>query len=430
MRGHNLRRILGNEYIFSIVTKFISLAIGILHSVLVARYLGAELKGVNAYIASVVGVGSIIITFGMHQAYPYLRKEYGKDTIYEDYVGMIEFLYIVLLSFAGFLAFCLPLSIETKAIVILTPLYGYTRISGYVVLIESPNRYNKWETILTVFSLVYIIVLWFATSHNMFWAISILAILEIGRAIIYTISLKVKPYISKKQLPIFKELLKYGFFPMVALLMTTLNYKIDTLMLKNSQNITNAMVGVYSVGITLSDKIALIPDTLKGVIVSKLSKGAGADEVAKVSRLCFLCSLCICIGTIIFGKPFIDILYGKEYAEAYTIIVITAAGAVAIGYFKLIAQYNIVNKKQFLNVIMLSIAVIIDIVLNIAFIPIWGINGAAIATCIGNIVCGIVFVIWFCRKNNMKLTQMICIQKTDLQMIKRVLNLKHKRKRL
>ena len=65
--------------------------------------------------------------------------------------------------------------------------------------------------------------------------------------------------------------MKIGFFPMLALLMTTLNYRIDVLILKSYPQITSSQLGVYSIGISLADKIVLIPDTLKGILASKLS---------------------------------------------------------------------------------------------------------------------------------------------------------------
>ena len=117
-------------------------------------------------------------------------------------------------------------------------------------------------------------------------------------------------------------------------------------------------------------------------------------------------------------------MYGAEYTGAYSIILITATGILVVSYFKFIAQYNIVNKKQFLNVAMLSIAIIVDVVLNLLFIPIWGINGAAFATSIGNVVCGIVFIIYFCHRTGIRFSEMIIPQKEDIKLLTKVFNKK------
>ena len=86
MKGN---RLLKNEYVFSILSRFASVALSLLQSVLVARYLGKVLQGVSAYITSITNVGAIVITFGMHQAYPYFRKKLGRDAIFHDYMSLI-----------------------------------------------------------------------------------------------------------------------------------------------------------------------------------------------------------------------------------------------------------------------------------------------------------------------------------------------------
>lgn len=413
-----LGKVLKNEYVFSILTKFISFTIGIVQSILVARYLGSELKGINAYISSIASVGSIIVTFGMHQAYPYFRKKYGKEAVFQDFASLIMFLYSGLLIIAAALAIFLPVSLELKAVFILIPLLGYSRIVGYLTLVEAPNVRNAWWTVISIIEIVYVALLWIFIERNIYWGISILLFADVLKCIIYTVLLRVRPRWSKNIPKLFSELLKYGFFPMLALLMTTLNYRIDVMMLRQYDSITNAMVGVYSLGISLSDKIVLIPDTLKGVLVSKLTKGAEHDEVAKVCRLGFWTSLVLCLLIFALGKPVIHLLYGAEYDGAYSVVLITAAGILAVIFFKLIAQYNIVNKKQKLNVLLLSVAIVVDVVLNLIFIPLWGIQGAAFATSVGNLACGITFVLYFSRISGIPVSKMILIQKEDIRYVK------------
>ena len=90
----------------------------------------------------------------------------------------------------------------------------------------------------------------------------------------------------------------------------------------------------------------------------------------------------------------------------------------AVVFFKIISQYNMINKRQILNLIMLSIAVVVDVILNLVFIPIWGIHGAAFATSIGNIVCGVAFIIYFSRRSKIPVSKMIFIQRSDIQYVK------------
>lgn len=424
VKHRSLAKLIKNEYVFSIITKFINIGLGIIQSVLVARFLGAELRGVNAYISSITSIGAIVITFGMHQAYPYFRKKYGKDAIYRDYVSLTILLYSIYMVAAILLVILFPFSIEAKAAILLIPLLGYSRVTAYITLIEQPNLRNTWWTVIQFVDVLYVFVLWLFVKRNVYWGISILFFADLLKCVVYTLMLKVKPHFKRTMYKMLVELAKFGFFPMLALLMTTLNYRIDVLMLHGYDYITDSMIGVYSLGLSLSDKIVMIPDTLKGILVSKLSKGASDHEVAKVSRISFWASVFFCILIFAFGQWVIDVLYGAEYTDAYSIILITATGILVVSYFKFIAQYNIVNKKQFLNVAMLSIAIIADVVLNLLFIPIWGINGAAFATSIGNAVCGVVFILYFCKCTGIHFSEMIVPQKEDIKMLMTLFNKK------
>ena len=416
----NIKGIIKNEYIYSTITRFITIILGLIQSVLIARFLGAELRGFNAYISSIVSVGSIIITFGMHQAYPYFRKTRGKEAIYQDYMSLVSLVYATYMVLGFLCAFLLPVNIGIRAACVIIPLQGYAKTVDYIALVEHPNTRNKWWTIIAFLDVLYVAMLWLLVSRNKLWAISILVLADIIKSIIYARLLRVRIVAHKGLVTLGKELVKYGFFPMLALLMTTLNYRIDVIMLHQYDFINDAVIGVYSLGLSLSDKIVIIPDTLKGVLVSKLAKGAKDDEVAKVSRIGLWSSVLIFLLVSALGRWVIAFFYGNEYIDAYPIIVITAFGMLAVVYFKFISQYNIVNKRQKLNVALLSIAVVADIVLNLTFIPIWGIKGAALATSIGNCICGVVFIVYFCRKTGISIQEMIIPQKTDLEIIKAV----------
>lgn len=423
---NRFKNIIKNEYLFSIITRFFVIAISMLQSIVVARYLGASLKGTSAYISSIAAIGSIIVTFGMHQAYPYFRNKYGKDNIYNKYINIVYLLFFCYFVLAILLSFTILDTLELRAASILIPIMGYANVVGYVCLIERPNRRNSWWTVITVIDFLIIVVLWRITMSSFAWAVFILIFADVIKAVVYTIDLHVKPQFIRNSFPFFKELIGYGFFPMLALLMTTLNYRIDVLMLKQYSYISAAQIGIYSIGISFAEKIVLVPDTLAGILASKLAKGTNENEVVKISRISFWASLFMCMVLLLLGGWAIPFLYGSEYTGSFNVLALSAIGSLFIGYFKLISQYNIIHKKQVYNVVMLSAAIVVDVIGNLALVPIWGINGAALATGLGNLVCGAVFVCWFAKKANVSVSKMIVPQKEDFISLTRFLFRKEK----
>lgn len=414
---NSIKKILSNEYTFAILTRFISIFISVAQSIVVARYLGPALKGESAYINSIVAMGGVIITFGIHQAYPYFKKKLQDDTFLTRYMSLVYVIYGIYFALSLALCFCFP-SVDIRAAILLMPLAGYARVVSYVHLVENPNKRNSVTLSVSFIFLIVSIMLMMFTSANFYWMILLLLLTNLLQAIIFTYLMRCKPVYDKQSWALAKELFRFGLFPMIALLMTSLNYRIDVLMLKQYNYITYAMIGVYSLGIGLVDIIVIIPDTLKGVLVSKLSKGAAPDEVSKVCRCCIASAIILFVLILAFGRWAIGLFYGAAYIGAYEVVMLTSVGVIFIGYFKLIAQYNIVNGKQVRNVVLLSAAIVTNVIGNLLLVPHWGINGAAVATSLGNCVCGLIFVFSFTRETHTPLKDMILIKKDDLSLLK------------
>ena len=411
-----VKNVFKNEYIYSILTKIFLLFIGLIHSAIYARYLGASLNGSINYITSITSIAAIIITGGIHQAYPYFRKKYGYKEYIDKYMSIttITFLILGLIALVMFFVVDNP---EVSLMGVLTVTAGYSTITGYVLLVEEPNKRNNVFMIAHIIETLFVVFLYVFTSANLILAVIAYLIADVFKIICFLPRIKFRLSLRFTKEDIL-ELYKYGFFPMIALLLTTLNYKIDVIMLKNSAYITLAQVGVYSIGCTIANKALLIPDSLKVILVSKLAKGKDASEVARVMRLSFAVCVFVAVSIVAVGCPFVQLLYGNEYKGAYAVICISIWGTIFMTFFKMIAQYNIMNKKQMLNAIMLSVSILINVCLNLILVPVLGINGAAIATAIGYLSCAIVFIIYFCKTTNITVNEVVFIQKEDVKVIK------------
>lgn len=417
MRGtlivNKLKKILYNEYIYSIVTKIFLVGLGLVHSAIFARYLGASLNGSLNYITSITSIAAIVVTGGIHQAYPYFRKKYGKEDYVNKYMTMTTDIFLVLAIISVALFFLVP-NVEQSLMGILTVVAGYSTISGHVLLVESPNTRNRIFMLSHICETIFVIILYVFTKANIVFAIIAYIFADVFKIIAFIPKISFKIDHSYK-ISDLKELYAYGFFPMVALLLNTLNYKIDVIMLKNYSFISLAQVGVYSIGYTIANKTLLIPDSLKVILISKLAKGKDHEEVSRVMRLSFAVCILVAICIVLFGKPFIDLVYGKEYAGAYSVICISVCGTVFMTFFKMISQYNIMHKRQALNAALLTVSIIVNVGLNLLLVPIFDINGAAVATAIGYFVCSLVFIIYFCKVTNTRIHEAMLIQKSDIE---------------
>jgi O-antigen/teichoic acid export membrane protein len=411
-----LRRLLSNWYVFSIVSKISLVLIGLLYSALTARYLGTELKGETAYISSVVSTIGIFTSFGLHQAYPYYRKTYGKEKIVSKYMSNIVVLHVIYLLICVVTALFVG-SIENCVITLFVPFASYYRITSYVATIEKPNRIQLIGVIAEIVEILIILVLLITIPANYGIAVAILVAKEIILSIIFSMTISHEISFKNIDVHLLIDMGKYGFFPMVALLLSTMNYRVDTIMMKHMDCISTSQLGVYSIGIMFANKVLLIPEAVKTILLAKLSRDKGAEEVAMATRLCLPIAIFTCIGIVALGKPFIRFLYGGDFAGAYEVTVATMVGIIAIMYYKMIATYNNVNRMQKINIALLSIAVITNILLNFILLPKLNIVGGALASTFSYTLCAVLFIGYFKKKTAVKLKDMFIITRNDVNSI-------------
>ena len=89
-----IRRIINNEYAFSIVAKVFGVVTGLLYSILYSRYMQAELRGEAGVVTNYAELAMLVLCFGMYQAYPYFRKNSDRP-IYRDYINMISGVFLL-----------------------------------------------------------------------------------------------------------------------------------------------------------------------------------------------------------------------------------------------------------------------------------------------------------------------------------------------
>lgn len=416
MKNGRLSKFVINDYIFSIFVKIMMLVVGVVHSAFLARFLGAELKGVAATITSSVSLLQVIITCGVHQAYPYFKKQGEIKDFLCVFLNNIYFIYSVLFAATLSLVLIFRNIIPTKTvfILLLTPIFAYETIVSYIYLIENSKKKNLWSLISTVTETVIIMLFWLVFEPNYPCMIVAISASVMMRAISATVGLGVTVNVKRISFRFIALMLRFGIMPMMALILTVMNSKIDILMMDMNGSITSAAIGLYSVGIGVADKILAIPDAVREILLSKLVSGKNEQEVARVTRISVLLCTVMAVMFALLGKPIIYLLYGHEYAGAYNVLIISSFGTVFMVFLKMISQYNIVNKRQFANLLMLAVSVVTNIVLNLVLIPHFEIEGAALASFAGHFVCAICFITYFCQKTDIRLRDLILPRRDDL----------------
>jgi len=414
-----LKGVLKNPYTLSIISKIFGVLVGLLFTIFQSRYLGAEIKGQVATVNSIVSITSIVFGLGIYHAYPYFKRKSDAD-IMPIFMKIALLLLAIYMSISIVAIVFLDLSPKYIAVLILTPLLTYDGIVSYITLIEVPNRRSITDMAVVFSELVLLIILWIAAPPSFVIGVFIITVKDVVKACLFTGWWRKRIFVPSESIKIWiPKLIKFGFFPMLSLLMTTLNYRVDVLMLNG--RVADASIGIYSVGVLLAERIWMIPDAMKGVMVSNIAKGKDARETAYVIRICNTVCLVIVLGIIVLGKPFIDFAFGREYNGAYQVTLILLAGVFSMIYYKMIASYNIAMGKQLVSFILLSIGVICNVIANLILIPPMGIHGAGLASVISYAACSVLFIIYFCHETGISFLRMLFINREDYTKLKKKL---------
>lgn len=109
----------------------------------------------------------------------------------------------------------------------------------------------------------------------------------------------------------------------------------------------------------------------------------------------------------VFGQPIIRLLYATEFERAYMPLVIIITGNIFMIFYKFIYTLFISDGKRLISVIIFTVSVLANVVLNLVLIPDYNINGAAFASLVSYSLCGILFFIVFSRSYKVPLRSIL-----------------------
>ncbi|MGN0802213.1 MAG: flippase [Candidatus Faecivicinus sp.] len=176
--------------------------------------------------------------------------------------------------------------------------------------------------------------------------------------------------------------------------------KIDTIMIKQILHSTEA-VGYYSTAITICGYISFIPtavlDSMRPVIMEEKeqSEKRYRRRIRQLISMIMWVAFAYSAFVTLFGRQIIGILYGDAYLDALTSLRI-AVWFNAFSYLGGIKSMWLLCERKNRYVMILSIiGGITDVLCNAAMIPIWGIEGAAVATLVTQMLSNFFYPLLF-----------------------------------
>jgi O-antigen/teichoic acid export membrane protein len=151
-------------------------------------------------------------------------------------------------------------------------------------------------------------------------------------------------------------------------------------------------LAIYFAAAKTISLVAIVHFAVTAVANQRFAGLAAADDKDGMSRFIrqtthwtFWPALAAALFFVVMGKPFLW-LFGPEFEAGYPVMLILACGLLIRAYVGLSEQILNMTGHHRKSAAVLIVGCGLNIVLNIALVPVWGLEGAAIATVLSTLV--------------------------------------------
>lgn len=420
---------------FVFATRVAMYPISFLVSVLVARALGPGDRGLYAFLGLLPGLFLPLFTAGWGASIVYLlgSRQYEPREVATSCaaMGMLQGAacasgigLVWWLGYIGRTGGQVP-GVYMISYLVLLPLQGAALLLSRVFLGTSWFSANNVLTLLSpVSSAVLMAVLVLGLQLGLKGAV----LAAVGSSLVgtaYTVGAtwwRFHPAICWNKLFV-EHAWKYGRSACVGDIALRLNLRVDQALL--SYFAMPAQLGAYSIAVTWSELLWIIPDSLGAVTFTRIA-GLSTDEqraelVTQIHRsvlgVMFVCAVAVCV----VGAWAIPLLYGNDYKESWFMLVCLLPGSVAVATSKVAAKYFSGSGQPGVTSAYTAIGSCVGVVMLVLWLPKHGAIGAGIASSLGYFMTSAFALLFISRSKARGLGRWFGIGWKDVKWIRRQL---------
>lgn len=428
MKGNNSNT---KNSFHNLITKFLAVPISFITSIVVARYLGPELRGAFSFLTLMITFAIPIISFGSGAGVTYFirkRNYSNEESLFSILVlgflngavgsGVIYMLWFFeLLGDVGDLISLKELLVVMISLPFNSMFFFMNRYSvgndRFVIL----NKLTIFQSILHILGIT--VLVGFLDLKVQGAVISVLAYNIITFFILLAFSFKGQTFNKSINLTFIKDVYRYGFKGWFGDLALKLNFRIDQIILGIYSSYA---LGIYGIAVLLAEVLWVFPDAFGPVLMNKIigekEEEKRNDLIYKLHRLTFWGIFgCGLVGAVA-GYFLIPILLGVKYQGSVLPFLFTLPGILTFSSAKVITKlFSGTGKIGFTSVVIV-VGTVISVSLYFVLIPKYDANGAAIGSSLGYTIAGIIALIIARSQYNLSLIEMFLPRVSDIKWVK------------
>ncbi|PIS22973.1 hypothetical protein COT49_02700 [candidate division WWE3 bacterium CG08_land_8_20_14_0_20_40_13] len=367
--------------IYQLLGKFISVSATLLVTVFITRSLGVETFGQFSIVISYIAPFYVFADFGINAI---VARQFSKDgLLIANYFKSILFLRITisiaLIAVGILLLIFIPYTPQVKlsiTIGLLTVL-AQAIFNTSQIIFQVKSRYKLFAVSQIVGSLFLVLTTFFLAKYGfgVFYIIFTFVLSNILTSIVslFVIRKDTKSAISIIDKKYLKEILILSAPLGISLVLNTLMVNADRFLL--SVMTTSASVGSYFLAYKLFEILLVIPTFFMNSVYPYMARIADKpgnsfkDILAKSVLILTALSLMATLGTIIFGKTIISLIWGEGMVGSYQPLIILTAGSVIFFITSPLSWALIAKDRQKTFPMIYGIGLLFNVIANWILIP-------------------------------------------------------------
>jgi len=400
--------------------------VGLVSSVVTARWLGPEGRGLLAALSVLTGLSLQFGNPGLHTGNVYVvarqpertRGVLGNTLIVSLVAGMLAAIVACAAALVGpgwFPGIPFPLIALTAAVLpfqFMILLYQNTLLGmGETAAFNLFEVGNKIVTFVLLAAWLVILGGGAAGAAALFAG---MAVLYGGASALYCHRrVPFRPVLDRTLLG---EMLRYGVRVYLSCLLAFLVIRSDLLLV--NYFLGTAEAGVYSITVQIADTLLLLPVTVGMILLPRVAgeRSERQEEVtARVLRhtAMMLAGLCLAAGILV--GPMVRLLYGESFSGAILATRLLLPGVLALGLNGVLMNHFGGRGMPAITAVAPAAGLLLNVALNVAVIPRFGIAGAALTSSLAYGLMLLLSLAAFLRGGRIGLMKSLVVSPDDLR---------------
>lgn len=184
------------------------------------------------------------------------------------------------------------------------------------------------------------------------------------------------------------KLLNFNHLSILYVFLLSSLYHVDVLMLE--MYTTSERVGYYKIALVIVEFLWFVPRSVQSIMIQSTSDLWAQEKVDRVTeistnvtRFTLVFTVLLAIGLAVLAQDFVPLYAGPAYTASVLPLLLLLPGTVGFAIARPILAISHAKGDLRIMIYATGLSAVINVVLNATLIPLYGIEGAAVATSVG-----------------------------------------------